>query len=202
MFLRSARGDTSLHWPFPLYAHRIVLQVHTKPILRMLLHRSFQFVLIIQHTWKASLSNPFYVIVFIFASFFIFFGLPFYLHHISFNCIFLSISGAATYQWIFQQLRRKMKVVGPFTSNKTNIIQKRTKNIRFFITFILYHRAVVKQVHIVWHICWVLQTPFCDATVAQCTVVKQYLKPLVSFSLLILDTPLLLKSSACIPSSW
>ncbi len=130
-----------------------------------------------------------------------------YLHNLSFHCIFLSISGAGTYQWIFQQVRHKMKVVGPYKlshQNKPNIIQKRTKNVRFFITFIPNHRAVVKQDHIVWHICWVSQTPFCDTNVAQCTVAKQHLKsprPWSPSPYLILYGPPLLKSSTCIQSS-
>jgi len=49
-------------------------------------------------------------------------------------------------------------------TKKTNIIKKITKNIRFVITFICYHRAVGDRA-LYEKICWVIQALFCDAAV-------------------------------------
>ncbi len=67
-----------------------------------------------------------------------------------------------------------------------------TKNIKFFITFIFFHKAVVKQYHYMTHL---LCTPFCDAAFAKSTLLQQHL-----FSRQYLDA--LHRHLTCIKVPW
>jgi hypothetical protein len=52
---------------------------------------------------------------------------------------------------------------------KNNIILKMTKNIKFFITFIVHRKAVVVQDHFITPLLRFAK-PFCNAAVAKSTV--------------------------------
>ncbi len=56
---------------------------------------------------------------------------------------------------------------------KTNIFRNRAKNIGFYKYFHLLSWSSCENKIIIWHICWVMQTPFGDTAVAKSTVVWQ-----------------------------